>query len=66
MTRDNPHMHLPEGGSTMSGVERARALKHVKVRVGDLGNNGGIGHIGFAVVHPEIELGNLNKSRQYV
>jgi hypothetical protein len=38
MTRDNPHMHLPDGGSTMSGSERARALEYVKVKVADLNN----------------------------
>jgi hypothetical protein len=66
LTRDNPNMHLPEGGSTMTGVERARALKNVKVKLADLNGNRGVGHIGLAVVHPDVKMGHIMKSRHYI
>jgi hypothetical protein len=66
MTRDNPHMHLPDGGSTMSGSERARALKHVRVKVADLNNGSGFGHIGLASADHDVEMGRLEKKKQYM
>jgi hypothetical protein len=66
MTRDNPLMMLPEGGSTMSGTERARALKDVKVRVAEVGTADGVGSIKLAAVHPNIEMGNLEKRKRYL
>jgi hypothetical protein len=36
MTRDNPHIPLPEGGTTLSGVERTRAMRNVRVKIADL------------------------------
>jgi hypothetical protein len=66
LTRDNPNMHLPDGGSTMSGVERAKALRNIKVKIADIDGHRGVGHIGLAVVHPDVKMGNLVKARQYV
>jgi hypothetical protein len=66
MTRDNPHMRLPDGGSTMSGPERARALGKIKVKIADLGSQSEVGHIGLAAVHPDIELGNVQKKKVYM
>ena len=39
MTRDNSHIKLPAGGSTLDGMDRARLL-NLKVRIGRVGNNG--------------------------
>jgi hypothetical protein len=66
MTRDNPHMKLPDGGSTMSGSERARALRNVRVKVADLNGGQGVGHIGLAAVHLDLEMGRLEKKRHYI
>jgi hypothetical protein len=66
MTRDNPHMNLPDGGSTMSGSERARALKNLKVKVADLNGGHGVGHIGLAPVDLDVEMGRLQKKRHYM
>lgn len=68
MTRDNPHMMLPQGGSTMSGPQRARALRNVKVKVADVSgmHGNGIGHIGLVVVRPDIEMGRLERQKRYL
>jgi hypothetical protein len=67
LTRDNPHMRLPEGGSTLSGLDRTRALKDVKVKIADLnGNRADVGRIGLTVVHSDVEMGHLEKTKQYM
>jgi hypothetical protein len=66
MTRDNPHMRLPDGGSTMSGSERARALKNVRVKVADLNGGQGVGRIGLAAEDLDVEMGRLEKKRHYM
>jgi hypothetical protein len=49
LTRDNPYIPLPPGGSTLDGVERARALKHVRVRLRDVQPGAPVGHIALAL-----------------
>jgi hypothetical protein len=66
MTRDNPHMGLPDGGSTMSGSDRARALKHVRVKIAHLNGDSGVGHIGLAATRHDLEMGRLEKKRHYM
>jgi hypothetical protein len=65
MTRDNPHMPLPEGGSTMSGVDRAIALRDINVKLTDLHTNSDVGRIVLTTVGEERHV-NLNKSKHYV
>jgi hypothetical protein len=66
MTRDNPHMNLPTGGSTMSGSERARALKNVRVKVAHVHQADGVGHIGLAAADSLAEMGRLEKKKHYM
>jgi hypothetical protein len=67
MTRDNPHIPVPVGGSTMSGTERARAMKHVRVKIGELEKQDGApGHIGLALEHPEIPMDRLRRKGEYL
>lgn len=47
MTRDNPYVELPSGGCTLDGLERARLLKDVKVKVQDVSPEDAEGHIAF-------------------
>ena len=67
LTRDNPHLDLP-GGSTLSGIDRARRMKHVKVKIGDVGSGEdgagrvGLTYVGGGVEHPR----QLEKGRYYV
>lgn len=67
LTRDNPHLHLPEGGSTLSGIERSRALKMVRVKIGDVGEGGGVGRVGFTQADGNggDEAKDLEKGRTY-
>jgi hypothetical protein len=67
LTRDNAHLHSPDGGSTMSGLERARALKHVKVRIADVGDENGVGKVGLRYAGPDnIQMAHLTRDRHYV
>jgi hypothetical protein len=70
LTRDNPHLSLPEGGSTMSGLERARALKKVKVRIADVADENGVGKVGLRYAGPKddahIQMAHLKPDRHYV
>lgn len=36
LTRDNPFVRVPRGGSTLNGFERSRLLKDMRVRLGDV------------------------------
>jgi hypothetical protein len=70
LTRDNPHLNLPEGGSGMSGLERARALKKVKVRIADVADENGVGKVGLRYAGPVddsgIQMAHLKRDRHYV
>lgn len=50
LTRDNPYFDLPDNGSALSGLDRARLMKRVKVKIGDLNaeREGDVGKIGLA------------------
>lgn len=61
MTYENPHLRIPEGGTTLDAMERARLLKDVEVFVGDVHGDKDVGHIAFAVGKPsrKLERGRL-------
>lgn len=49
LTKDNPYVEVPEGGSTLGGIERSLMLKDLKLRLGDVApENDRIGHIAIA------------------
>jgi hypothetical protein len=52
-TRDNPYIRVPAGGSTLDGFERARLLKRVRVRVGDVKGGDDVGYVAFMGVDGE-------------
>jgi hypothetical protein len=69
LTRDNPQINLPEGGSTLSGLERARMLKKVKVKIADVSGDDGVGRVGLARLgSTESMTGvkDLEKGKRYV
>ena len=45
LTRDNPYVPLPGGGTALDGLERARLLKNMKVRLQDVTPGDAQGHI---------------------
>jgi hypothetical protein len=50
LARDSGFVRTPRGGSALDGVERARLLRDVRVKLGDVGggSDDGVGRIAFA------------------
>ncbi|KIW08507.1 uncharacterized protein PV09_01401 [Verruconis gallopava] len=66
LTRDNPHINLPDGGSTLSGLDRARMLRKVKVQLADLSGEDGVGRVGLTVAGSgDTGVSKLQKGKQY-
>ncbi|KAF2856742.1 hypothetical protein T440DRAFT_7060 [Plenodomus tracheiphilus IPT5] len=61
MTYENPWVRVPDGGTMLDAMERARLLKDVEVRVGDVCGSDPVGHIAFAAGVPlrQLERGRL-------
>ncbi|EXJ86721.1 hypothetical protein A1O3_03674 [Capronia epimyces CBS 606.96] len=69
LTRDNPHIHLPDNGTTLSGLERARLLRNVTVKIGDVSSpDDETGRVGLAQVHntSRAPVANLKPTVAYV
>ena len=47
ITRDNPYVDIPSRGCTLDGLERARLLKGLKVKLKDVAPDDEVGHIAF-------------------
>tara|TARA_R110002003_G_scaffold288_15_gene18466 strand:- start:22791 stop:24353 length:1563 start_codon:yes stop_codon:yes gene_type:complete len=62
MTYENPWIKVPEGGTTLDAMERARLLKDVEVHVADVCGDESVGHIAFAAGVP---LRKLERGRLY-
>ena len=68
LTRDNPHLdHIPDGGTTLSGLERARMLKNIKVKIADVGTENGVGRVGLshAGASVTIPMSSLQRGKYY-
>jgi hypothetical protein len=63
LTRDTPYVRLPRGGSTLDGHERARLLKDLRVRVGDV--KSGNQEAGFIAFGSDGVAGRMGKGRYY-
>jgi len=64
LTRDNPNLQLPTEGSTLDGLDRARYLKGIKVKIGDLvGDSTEAGRVGLA---PADRIQRLQKEKVYI
>ena len=67
MTRDNEYVRVPEGGSTLDGMQRARYLAHMKVQLADMRPEDEAGLI--ALRNPgggdEANTGRLIRNRLY-
>lgn len=62
MTYENRYVKIPNGGSMLNGMERARLLKDVEFCVGDVKGESDVGHIAFAAGVP---LRKLERGRFY-
>ena len=61
MTYENPYVRIPRGGSMLDAMERARLLKDIPVRVGDVCGEEQVGRIALAAGVPvrKLERGRL-------
>ena len=48
ITRDNPYISLPSEGCTLDGLERAKLLKGLQVKLQDVAPHDAVGHIAFS------------------
>ena len=64
MTRDNPYIDLPPGGCTLDGLDRARLLKNMEVKLQDVAAEDEVGHIALGVAQPH-DKGDLIVDRVY-
>ncbi|UPX13668.1 uncharacterized protein EKO05_0004168 [Ascochyta rabiei] len=62
MTYENPWLRIPDGGTMLDGMERARLLKDVEVCIGDVRGTEDVGHIAVAA---EVPLRKLERGRLY-
>ncbi|CAH0045403.1 unnamed protein product [Clonostachys solani] len=53
MTRDNPYVNLPEGGSGLDGPDRARLLRGTRIQLADVRPEQEIGYITLRAVEPK-------------
>ncbi|KAJ4992952.1 hypothetical protein SVAN01_01656 [Stagonosporopsis vannaccii] len=60
--RDNPYVTTPIP-SHLDGLEAARALQHVRVRIGDVNSGGDVGHVAFASIEAAPE--RVSRKRLY-
>jgi hypothetical protein len=65
MTRDNQEIPQAEGGTFLDGYERTRLLRSLRVRLGDVKPDQGIGHIALATLDREEKVERMKKGRLY-
>lgn len=53
MTRDNPYVNLPEGGSSLDGPDIARLLRGMRIQLADVRPEKEIGYISLRAVEPK-------------
>lgn len=68
LTRDNEHIPLPTEGSMLNGIDRARMLRNVKVKIGDIETSSSgertVGRVGLAPA--DASIAGLQRERLYV
>lgn len=65
MTRDNPNVAAPAGGTTLDSSDRSRLLKGLEVRYGDLGPDRDVGHLGIGSINEDNAVEYIRKDRLY-
>jgi hypothetical protein len=60
--RDNPHV-TTQVASHLDGLEAARVLQNVRIRIGDVNSRAEVGHVAFASM--DTEPGRVSRKRQY-
>lgn len=67
LTRDNPYVSAPVGGSGLDGSDRARLLKRMRVQLGDAEPGSDTGYIAFKSLGGtgDAREGKIRKERSY-
>jgi hypothetical protein len=67
LAKESPYIRMPDVGVNMDGMDKARLVKDVKVRLGDISENGGggddVGRLAFARLE---ETTLVKKGKSYV
>lgn len=66
LTRDNLYVPVTIGGSSLSGLDRARAMQKVKIRIADVGHGDGIGKVSVIYADRDVNGEPLSKNRKYL
>ena len=66
LTRDNPHLHIPSGGTALGGLDRARLLKNIRVQIGDTREAEETGHIAIKDAGGPGSRVGRDKTRRYL
>lgn len=48
LAKESPHVRMPNGGANLDGMDRARLMKDLRVRLGDVEEGGQVGRLAFA------------------
>jgi hypothetical protein len=66
-TRHNPYIPLPKGGTNLGASDRARLLKGLELRFGDVEMGSGVGHLAIGTVGAkgDEEISRIHKGRLY-
>lgn len=67
LTRDNPHVNAPAGGSALDGADRARLLQKMRVQVGDTDSQADTGYVAFRSIESSEDgrVGKIRRERLY-
>ncbi|KAF2463620.1 uncharacterized protein BDR25DRAFT_347112 [Lindgomyces ingoldianus] len=68
LTRDNPYIHLPPGGSTLDSIDRSRLLQNLRIRLGDIKPDDPVGYIAIASCEGQgkvLRLKGLERTRTF-
>ena len=67
LTRDNPFIKVPDGGSALDGSDRARLLSKLPVQLGDADSAGETGYINMRNVSgkKDCRIGVVRRDRLY-
>lgn len=63
--RDNPYVETPAGGSALDSSRRSRLLKDLKVKLGDVCPEKGIGHLAVTSIDDGRFVDDIRKGRMY-
>ncbi|KAI9372250.1 hypothetical protein BJX61DRAFT_455850 [Aspergillus egyptiacus] len=65
LTRDNPHVPLPSGGSALSGEDRAKMLRDLPVQLAEVDEHRDFGRIALVSRTGDMLYKRLHRRRQY-